>query len=135
MPAFSPLSTTQLNSCHPDLVRLFTEVTKYADCTVLCGHRGQAEQDEAVRTGHSKTPWPRSKHNTEPSMAVDVVPFPIDWKDRTGMAHFAGFVQGVAAGLGIRVRWGGDWNGNFNLKDENFFDLPHFELVERAGGA
>ena len=25
--------------------------------------------------------------------------------------------------------WPGDWNGNFDIKDQNFHDLPHFELV------
>ena len=44
------------------------------------------------------------------------------------MTYFAGFVKGIALMLGIPIRWGGDWNGNNDLKDNNFDDLPHFEL-------
>jgi len=43
--------------------------------------------------------------------------------------HFAGYVLGVAEILGIKIRWGGDWNGNFDLKDQNYYDLPHFEVI------
>ena len=34
----------------------------------------------------------------------------------------------VANRLGLKVRWGGDWDGDFEFKDQNFHDLPHFEL-------
>jgi peptidoglycan L-alanyl-D-glutamate endopeptidase CwlK len=27
------------------------------------------------------------------------------------------------------MRWGGDWDGDGDTKDERFFDGPHFELV------
>ena len=32
--------------------------------------------------------------------------------------------------MGVDIRWGGDWNGDFNLKNQNFYDLPHFEVEE-----
>lgn len=131
MRKFSKKSLERLGTCHPDLIRLFNKVIEVTDCTVLCGFRGEEEQNEAVRQGNSKTPWPKSKHNTRPrSMAVDVAPYPIDWSDHRRFYYFAGVVMGVADSLGISIRFGGDWNGNFNLKDENFFDLVHFELKE-----
>ena len=49
MPSFSQRSLDRLATCHPDLNRLFTEVVKHFDCTVLCGHRGQEEQDKAAQ--------------------------------------------------------------------------------------
>jgi len=128
MSQFSRLSEERLATCHPDLVRLFREVVKIHDCMVLCGHRTEAEQMLAVRTGKSQKPWPSSKHNTVPSMAADVAPYPVDWNDRRRFDHFAGVVRGVAAQFGIRVRWGGDWDGDFDLKDQWLNDLPHFEL-------
>lgn len=127
---FSKLSQARLASCHPKLQELFYEVVKNYDCTVICGHRGKEEQNKAVADGKSKTPWPMSKHNSVPSNAIDVAPSPLDWNDKEGFYHFAGFVRATALNLGIKVRWGGDWDGNFNLKDQNFFDLPHFELQE-----
>lgn len=130
MPAFSQSSAAKLATCDARLVRLFERVVQIVDCTVICGHREKAEQDEAVRLGRSKTPWPTSKHNVYPSRAVDVAPYPLDWSDTRRFDHFAGVVRGVAAQLGIRVRWGGDWDGDFDLADQSFNDLPHFEIVE-----
>lgn len=130
MSEFSGKSKERLATCHPELQRLFNEVVKHYDCTVTCGHRSKDEQDEAVRTGHSKLAWPNSKHNSLPSKAIDVVPFPIDWADTSRFYHFGGFVLAVAQQLGIKIRWGGDWNGNLQFRDEKFKDLPHFELVE-----
>jgi hypothetical protein len=130
MPAFSQLSQDKLATCDQRLQRVFAEVIKHRDCTVLCGHRGKEEQDEAFRTGKSKVQFPNSNHNRLPSVAADVVPYPIDWHDPAYFTHFAGFVLGVAATMGIRLRWGGDWNQNGKTKDESFFDGPHFELMD-----
>lgn len=129
MNQFSEQSKQKLESCHPELQRLFREVIKHYDCTVICGHRNQADQEEAFRTGTSTLRYPSSKHNSIPSLAVDVVPFPIDWKDMKRFYHFVGFVRGLASQMGINVRSGLDWNGNMNFKDENFHDAPHFELI------
>jgi hypothetical protein len=30
----------------------------------------------------------------------------------------------------INVRWGGDWNKNFEVDDNMFDDFPHFELIK-----
>lgn len=138
---WSPISAARLATCDPKLQALFNEVIKYVDCSVTCGHRGQEEQNEAYRTGHSQLEWPESKHNRQPSVAVDVVPYPIEWPigtmDREEYARclgrwymFVGFVRAIAAKQGIKVRCGADWDGDFEVKDQNFHDLPHFELVE-----
>lgn len=130
MAAFSAKSVERLKTCHPDLQKVFAEVVKHRDCTVLCGHRSQAEQDQAVKDGMSKTPWPKSKHNSTPSMAVDVAPYPVDWKDKERFTHFAGFVLGIAATFGIKLRWGGDWLLDGTPSNDKFYDGPHFEIVE-----
>ena len=85
-------------------------------------------QDKYYKEGKSKLKFPHGKHNANPSNAVDVVPYPVDWEDTDRMYYFAGFVKGVAAVMGITIRWGGDWNDNTEVKDTNFKDLPHFEL-------
>ena len=129
MPKFSDKSLGILRGCHSDLIRLFQEVIKNYDCTVLCGQRTKEEQDEAFRTGKSKLEYPNSKHNKSPSMAVDVVPYPIDWKDTKRFYHFMGYVKGIADQLDIKIRCGGDWDGDNDFKDQSFHDLPHFELL------
>lgn len=131
---FGGNSTKQLSECHSDLQFLFHEVIIHWNCAVLCGHRGEQEQNRAFREGRSKLKYPHSKHNEKPSRAADVVPwfgkFPhIRWEDREAFYCFGGFVLGVAAKMGIEIRWGGDWDRDEELHDQTFFDLPHFELI------
>jgi peptidoglycan L-alanyl-D-glutamate endopeptidase CwlK len=133
MPKFGNKSMSNLSTCHPDLQRLFNEVIKEYDCTVMCGHRSKEDQDKAVQEGRSKVHWPNGKHNSNPSMAVDVAPWfstppNVRWNDTNKFYHFAGYVQAVADQLGISIRWGGDWDSDGELHDQTFFDLPHFEL-------
>ena len=131
---FSAVSQHNLSTCAPELQRLIREVALRAgptmDFAVTCGHRGEVDQNEALKGGRSTKAWPDSLHNRLPSPAVDLAPTPIDWKDSARFARLAGYVQAVADDLGIRIRWGGDWNSNGRTADERFVDMPHFELVE-----
>lgn len=120
MPTFSQTSLDRLATCHPDLQRLFNDVIQYRDCSILVGHRCEADQDVACATGKSHTPWPTSKHNSEPSMAVDAAPYPLVWEDIQRFKDFADFVMGRAAELGIKIRWGGTF--------KTLCDLDHFEI-------
>lgn len=129
MALFSLISKARLATCHPDLQRLFHEVVKRFDCRVLCGTRSQMKQDAAFAAGYSKVQWPNSKHNRSPSLAVDVLPYPVDWGDTNRMYHFAGYVRRTAEELGIPLRWGGDWDGDTEVDDQDFNDLAHFELA------
>lgn len=132
MPRYSRTSRERLATCHPDLQRLFNEVIKVTDCSILEGHRTKEAQQTAFADGASECRWPRSMHNKIPSKAVDVMPYYPDsphirWNmadDDTArdLFRFAGIVQGMAHVLGIRVRWGGDF--------KTFFDGPHWELTD-----
>ena len=128
MPKFSERSTDKLLSCEADLIRLFNEVVKHHDCTVTCGFRSQLEQAEAYRNGTSQLRFPDSKHNTYPSSAVDVVPYPIDWNDLDRFLVFIGFVRGVASQMGIDIVSGVDWDSDYQMRDTNFMDYPHYQL-------
>lgn len=135
MPKFSRRSQGKLDTCDERLQRVFNEVIKHWDCTILEGTRTKETQNEYFRTGRSKVQFPNSKHNSTPSKAVDVAPyFPstphIRWNDTQSFAYFAGFVLGIAASMGIKLRWGGDWNANKDTKDQSFVDMPHYELVD-----
>lgn len=124
-PNFSAKSSERLESCHPLLQDIFGEVIKHRDCSILFGYRGREEQEEAFRNGNSKAHYGNSNHNFYPSLAVDAMPWPINWDDIKGIHEFAGFVLGIAAAKGIPIRWGG--------KFKSFFDGPHFELVGITG--
>ena len=130
MPKFGSRSRNNLETCHEDLQDLFNEVIKHVDCSVICGHRNQQEQAEAFKKKRTKVKYPKGRHNASPSMAADVVPYPIDWDDRERFHLFAGFVLGIAQSMEINIRWGGDWNKNFEVDDNNFDDFPHFEIIK-----
>jgi len=143
MPAFSRSSRSRLDTCDPSLRRLFGEVVKRSDCTILEGARSDARQAELFRQGKSKIDGvkQRSKHqpgNDGLSRAVDVACYPIDWRvQRADVAArwllFAVIVLEAADELGVSVRWGGDWDGDWDRVsdprgDQRFNDWPHWEL-------
>ena len=130
MPKFGTKSRMQLHTCSDDIKSLFNEVVKHFDCTIIEGHRGKKKQNAAYNKGNSKVKFPNGKHNSSPSVAVDVAPYPIDWSDRDRFHYFAGYVLGIASQMGINVRWGGDWDQDTQTKDNKFDDLVHFEIKQ-----
>ena len=102
MPRFGKKSKEQLATCNEKLERVFNEVIKTVDCSVLEGHRGKVRQDAFYEEGKTKVKYPKGRHNANPSLAVDVVPYPIDWDDRERFHLFAGFVLGTAKQMGIK---------------------------------
>lgn len=126
MPKYSNKSIKILNTAHPQLQKLFNEAIKYVDISIVCGYRGQLEQQNAYNKGNSKVQWPNSKHNKQPSMAVDFKPYP-DGK-AIDYVYVAGIIMGIAKMLKINIKYGGDWNNNFKASDESFLDGGHIEL-------
>ena len=134
MPQFSKTSKTRLKTCHQDLQTIFNYVVKYFDCTVICGTRSKEEQEAAFDNGFSKVHFPNSKHNSMPSIAVDVIPYPIEWWNIKRMKYFAGYVMGIArmlkdyGAISHELVSGLDWDADTVLKDTTFVDHPHFQL-------
>ena len=131
MPKFGRRSLERLETCDERLQKIFKEVIKYIDCSVLEGHRGEDRQNKLCDEGKSKVRYPNGRHNANPSRAVDITPYPVDWEDRERQTLFAGFVIGLATSMGINIRWGGDWDKDFKVQDNKFDDFPHFELKEK----
>ncbi len=136
MPIFGKRSNRNLIGCHQDLRILFMIVVEGFDCSFIKGKRDEEEQEAAFAAGMTKVHYPDSKHNVEPfALAADVIPYPVDWQDRDRFYFFGGYVKGIAFDLYMdgkmkhRIRWGGDWDGDTEIKDQTFMDLPHFELI------
>jgi peptidoglycan L-alanyl-D-glutamate endopeptidase CwlK len=112
------------------------EVIKYYDCTIITGHRDEQTQEAMYATKRSKVRWPNSKHNSLPSMAVDVAPWPIpkewgkEWKERVKFYELKAIIFYVAKQKGVKLRYGGDWDGDYDYSDNTFDDLLHFEIKE-----
>lgn len=126
---FGKTSQARLDTCHPKLQEILNEAIKYTDFSVTCGYRSEADQQKAFESGDSKLKYPKSKHNTKPSMAVDVAPWPIDWDNIPRFAILAGIIKGIAMAKGIDVRLGCDWAGDGDITNQKFMDWPHIELV------
>jgi len=129
MPRYGRTSRRRLLTAHPLHQELFNEVIKIYDCSIIWGYRGEAAQEDAYRKGYTTKHFPFSKHNISPSLAVDAVPWPIDWKDVERMRYFGGLVKGIAYMKNIPIRWGGDWDGDNDFKDQRLHDLPPFLIV------
>jgi peptidoglycan L-alanyl-D-glutamate endopeptidase CwlK len=129
MAEFGEQSRSRLYTLHPELQAVLNVMIKKFDFKIISGHRGEEEQNALfnARPQRSKKKWPESKHNTEPSDGVDIAPFPIDWTDSRRFCYLAGRVMETADRLGIRLRWGGDWDMDTEIKDHRFSDLGHFE--------
>ncbi len=119
MNKFGSTSQKRLAECHTDLQLLCNSVLQEMDITILCGHRDEAAQNEAFKTGKSKLQFPKSKHNLSPSQAVDVAPVPLVWSDIKSFEKMCAVFERHAEKLGIEIRLG---------RDFSFKDLVHFEL-------
>lgn len=140
MPKLSQTSKNKLFTCHQDLIDIVQEAIKIYDFTVLYGHRTPLEQINLYSQGRelidgnwvivdkkkivtycdgSEKP---SKHNSFPSLAVDLAPYPIDWKDLTRFRELSDLIKKIALEKNIKIKWGGDFKGTFK-------DSPHFELI------
>lgn len=122
-------SLNNISTLHPNLQIIAFDLIKIMNVSVVCGHRGKEEQDKAVADKKSKTPWPKSKHNSLPSNAMDVIPYPTGYKDTRLIYFMAGAIQAIADKHNIKIRWGGDWDSDGDLNDQTFNDLVHFELA------
>ncbi len=150
MPAFSQKSKSQLETCDTRLQIVLKDAIEEFDFSILEGKRSLEQQLKNVRKGVSKTL--NSKHVyplVEPSLAVDIAPYPLMWPQRPkGLSKLlmktvgkyvkqtarfyllAGYILGRARSHDIKLRWGGDWDGDGDIFDQTFDDTPHFELRE-----
>jgi len=130
MAKFGNSSKKHRETCDFRLKEILDEAIIHYDFSVICGYRSNAEQDKAFNAGFSDLKGGESLHNEFPSKAVDLAPWPIDWKDRERFCVLAGIILGIAAMKGIKIRWGGDWDGDGNIKEHKLQDLPHFEIID-----
>ena len=121
MPKFSMASKKRLDTCDTRLQEICNEAIKEYDFIVLCGYRNKEDQEVAYLSGASKLRWPNSKHNKQPSMAVDLAPYPIDWKNIQRFKDLAAVIHKIASAKNIPIVWGGEW--------DSFKDYPHYQLT------
>ena len=119
---FSKSSKQKLEQCDIRLQHLCNRMIDRSDfdLTITCGHRNQEEQEKAFNDGTSKAHYGQSKHNSLPSKAVDICPYPINWSKKDVRWHkMVALAYDTARELGINIRCGMFFS---------FEDYPHIEL-------
>lgn len=136
MPSFGHNSLANLNTCHADLQKIAHFVIRYFDFSVVEGHREKQRQNQMADEGKSHVRWPDGEHNTIPSNALDIVPWPTQYESENTMLVLAGYFMLAADWLfeqgeiSHKIRWGGDWDDDGDYHDNGLWDPWHFELVE-----
>ena len=138
--SLSQRSLKNLEGVHPNLVAVVKraiEITEQ-DFVVIEGVRTQARQDELWAQGRTK-PGPIVTWTKDASSdgmgkdgyghAVDICPFPVDWNDLSKFDAIYVAMMAAAQELGVRLRYGGDWDMDGKLREKGEMDSPHFELA------
>lgn len=130
MASFGKKSRERRDTCNEKLRGVLDEAIKHYDFSIVWGHRGREAQNKAFEAGRSKVSFPRSKHNSVPSDAVDITPYPMGYEATYEQFYeMATYILHAASALGVRIRWGGHWK-NYTGKGPNDRDWAHFEIME-----
>jgi len=112
---------------------LVDEILVRSDISLTYGYRDRESQNTLFENNRSKVKYPNSKHNSKPSKAVDLQPYPYPKKDLelwAALGYIAGLAMMISEKHGWILRWGGDWNRNGSVTDNNFDDLFHLEILD-----
>jgi len=123
---FGKRSRERLKGVDTRIINVLNELIKMMDVTIIEGVRTKERQAELLKQGATKVKY--SKHME--GKAVDLSPYPIDWENRDGFYYMGGMIRGIAKQLGLKIRFGGDWNSDGDTKDNNFDDLVHIEILD-----
>ena len=124
MPKFGKRSKERLKGVDHRLITVLDELIKIMDVTIIEGLRTEERQKQLLEKGATKVKYSRHMEGK----AVDLAPYPIDWENRDGFHYMGGMIRGIAHQLGLKIRWGGDWDSDGDVKDNGFDDLVHIEV-------
>ena len=137
------LGKTSLSRCyrlHPVLAACVALAITDCEVDFTVSETVRSPERQKELLAQKKTWTLNSKHLKQSdgfSHAVDLVPLvsgKLAW-DKCQLVKEAMFR--AAEKVGIKIRWGGDWNQNGSSKDEHqkgSYDGPHFELIGTTKG-
>tara|TARA_R110000796_G_scaffold33027_1_gene85945 strand:- start:5853 stop:6233 length:381 start_codon:yes stop_codon:yes gene_type:complete len=123
---FGRKSKERLKGVDSNLIKVLNELIKIMDVTIIEGVRSKERQEQLLAQGKTKTKY--SKHIT--GKAVDLAPYPINWEDREMFHYMGGMLRGIGQSMGLKIRWGGDWDSDGDINDNKFDDLVHVEIKD-----
>lgn len=113
-------------TAHPYLQDWYQRVkAKYPNVHIACAWRDKADQDQAVRDGKSRAPWPTSNHNHMEngvgcSLALDLFLIDEDGSDRWPEPFYKK-LNDENQQAHEPIRWGGTFT--------TISDTDHYELI------
>jgi peptidoglycan L-alanyl-D-glutamate endopeptidase CwlK len=117
------------------LAKVVRAVAAEHDILVIEGVRTKERQADLYAQGRTKpgpiVTWTLQSKHIE-GRAVDVVKLKngtIDWNDSKAFDEMGTIMLAKAKELGVKLRWGYDWNANGKIREKGETDGPHFELV------
>ena len=142
-----------MNQCDARFKPILEDVLQFKDCSIIEGHRTEDRQNQ-LYPKFTKVKWPNSKHNKMPSEAIHVVPYikgigaitghssqaaklaammditvqQAQERIREEFTYLAGAIIMCGRKHNIKIRWGGDWDRDGDIFDNNFDDLAHYEI-------
>ena len=131
MRKWGPKSRRVRAQLHPQVQEVVDFILhNVCDISLITGHRDEATQN-SLYPQFTKVRWPNGKHNSYPSLAVDLQPYPYpptEQELREQLSYIAGRVVQWGLENNIDIRWGGDWDSDGDIVDNKFDDLFHFEV-------
>lgn len=97
----------------------------------LGGKRTAEEQCKLFRQNLSKCDGVNKVSKHQSGLAIDVVAY-VNGGYTYEKEYYYMIYQAVmiaAKVCKVSIRWGGDWDGDLNLRDQSFNDLCHFEVI------
>ena len=95
------------------------------------GKRTAEEQNQLFKDGYSQCDGYEKISKHQSGDAVDLNVFingsVVDNKEM--LCVVAGVMFACANELNIKIRWGGDWDSDSDVRDNKFNDLYHYELI------
>lgn len=107
------------------------------DITVVEGLRTPEHHAALYAKGRTvpgpKVTWTMKSKHIE-GKAIDIAPLKedgsIDWDNKDRFVEMADLMFAAADQLGVKIRWGCDWDQDGIPYEKGEYDGPHFELVD-----
>ncbi len=141
---YGPSSNAKLDTVHPHLRMIAIRALQRSpyDITIVHGWRGEEIQNALFDSHASTKRFPDSRHNKsqDPGLpdplkvsdAIDFAPWidgGIPWNETHIFAAIAGLMFAAADELGLKIRWGGDWDTDGNTREHKLQDWGHIEII------
>jgi len=131
-------SLRRLEGVNPKLINLLLLAIKRTPVDFgvawMGGLRTAEEQNQLFKEGYSQRDGYEKISNHQLGDAVDLNVF-VGSKmveSEKMLCLIAGVMFSCANELNIRVRWGGDWDEDGDIRDNKFNDMYHFEIINKS---